>query len=43
MSCPAMGESYAFYAPVSVWSVIEWMMSHAMGSFEEGNPCWLMI
>lgn len=26
-----------FYAPVSVWSVIEWMMSHAMGSFEEGE------
>lgn len=26
-----------FYAPVSVWFVIEWMMSHAMGSFEEGE------
>ena len=26
-----------FYAPVSVWSVIEWMMSHAIGNFEEGE------
>ena len=34
MSCSAMG-IICFYAPVSVWSVIEWMMSHAIGNFEE--------
>lgn len=28
-------EFICFYAPVSVWSVIEWMMSHAIGNFEE--------
>ena len=28
-------EFICFYAPVSVWFVIEWMMSHAIGNFEE--------